>query len=275
MRGCEDWALPSLPQIPLPYCRCPQGGTYASLSHSQLPLNPLKPREYPGRSFYKAERGTCPTSVTSTQARRLFPAEGRVGSIGRWRTPSLGGLYPSIPSTLRMGGQLPPPQLQAPCLGWGWEALNWHLAGENLILGKTVWEPGLERGTDTQTEGDIYLSRTNQVCIRVTGPESSLAKWDPWFSQNSYFPQMPDLFSIRWRLDTLYMTYFFFSPWGFPVLSWYWNVQWSLVHVRDNRAPIRVYQVQKLAFSMASPPSLPHSHFIKWVKTMKYYQSVS
>ena len=108
--GREDRALPSLPRIPPPHHSCSlRGGTYVSSSHSQLPLNPLKCGEYPGRSFYKAGRGTCPIFVTSTQAHRLLPAEGQVGSIGRRRTPALGDIYPSLSNTLRMGGRPPPP----------------------------------------------------------------------------------------------------------------------------------------------------------------------
>ena len=107
--GREDRALTSLSRIPPPYCHSPWGGTYVSSSHSQLPLNPLKCREYPGRSLYKAGRGTCPIFVTSTQAHRLLPAEGQVGSIGRRRTPALGDIYPSLSNTLRMGGRPPPP----------------------------------------------------------------------------------------------------------------------------------------------------------------------
>ena len=44
---------------------CPCGGTFLSSGHSRFPLNPLQPREYAGRSFYKEGRGKCPIFVTS------------------------------------------------------------------------------------------------------------------------------------------------------------------------------------------------------------------
>ena len=48
-----------------PFCHRPRGGTYLSSGHSRLPLNPLQPREYAGRSFYKEGRSKCPIFVTS------------------------------------------------------------------------------------------------------------------------------------------------------------------------------------------------------------------
>ena len=47
------------------------------------------------------------------------------------------------------------------------------------------------RERDRHEEEDIYLSRTNQVCLSVTGPESSLAKWDPCFLRTVIFPRCP------------------------------------------------------------------------------------
>lgn len=65
-RSREDPALTPLLRIPWPYCHRPRGGTYLSSGHSRLPLNPLQPREYTRRSFYKEGRGKCPIFVTST-----------------------------------------------------------------------------------------------------------------------------------------------------------------------------------------------------------------
>ena len=112
------------PVYPHHHCCSPWGGTYLSSSHSQLPLNPLKCREHPGRSFYKAGRGTCPIFVTSTQAHRLLLAEGQVGSIGRWRTPSLWSL-PFCFQHTEDGRLTPPPNSRLltwaedgrPCIG--------------------------------------------------------------------------------------------------------------------------------------------------------------
>ena len=65
-RGREDPALTPLLRIPPPpYCPCPRGGTDLSSGHSRLPLNPLQPKEYTGRSFYKEGRGKRPMFVTS------------------------------------------------------------------------------------------------------------------------------------------------------------------------------------------------------------------
>ena len=47
------------------------------------------------------------------------------------------------------------------------------------------------RERDRHAEEDIYLSRTNQVCLSVTGPESSLAKWDPCSLRTVIFPRCP------------------------------------------------------------------------------------
>ena len=62
-----------------------------------------------------------------------------------------------------------------------------------------------------QTEGDIYPSRTDQVCVSATGPQSSLVKWDPSSLRTVVFHKHPHLFRIRWRLDSLYDLFLFLS----------------------------------------------------------------
>lgn len=46
-----------------------------------------------------------PSLCCQSQAHRLLPCEGQVAATGPWTTPPLGGLYPSLPHTLRMGGR--------------------------------------------------------------------------------------------------------------------------------------------------------------------------
>ena len=47
------------------------------------------------------------------------------------------------------------------------------------------------RERDRHAERDIYLSRANHVCRSVTGPESSLAKWDPCSFRRVIFRRCP------------------------------------------------------------------------------------
>ena len=174
-----------------------------------------------GREGQRPRRG----GVIQGPIAATCPSQGR--SLWAWLWQHKDGTF-TPPFHTHWGWEADPP-LQAPRLAWGWEALHWHSASENLILRKNVWEWEIETGTDMQTEGDIYRSRTDQVCVSATGPQSSLVKWDPSSLRTVVFHKHPHLFRITWRLHSLYMTYFSFSQWGLTLLSRYWIFLWTLV----------------------------------------------